>query len=104
MHPLYLWLHAVVGNDPLSEHSGAWMTWLLIASTAVLIVTTRRLKPWLRGSHAPGDRHEVSSLPPEGCVVTATLGQIVQKEECRRRYGESRHDARGSVDSVGRTW
>ncbi len=100
--PLYLWLHAVVGNDLLSEHSGAWMTWLLIASTAVLIVTTRLLKPWLRGSRAPGDRNEVSSLPPEGCVVTATLGQIVQKEECRRRYGEIRRDARGSVDSLGR--
>ncbi len=55
-----------------------------------------------RGSRAPGDRNEVSSLPPEGCVVTATLGQIVQKEECRRRYGESRRDARGSVDSLGR--
>ncbi len=101
--PLYLWLHAVVGNDPLSEHSGAWMSWLLIASTAVLIVTTRLLKPWLRGSRAPGDRNPISSLPPEGCVVTATLGQIVQLEECRRRYGESRHDARGSVDSMRRS-
>ncbi|MCH8084382.1 MAG: hypothetical protein IH885_09125 [Myxococcales bacterium] len=100
--PLYLWLHAVVGNDPLSEHSGAWMAWLLIVSTAVFVVTTRLLKPWLRGSHAPGDRHEVSSLPPGGCVTTATLGQIVQKEECRRRYGESRRDARGSIESTGR--
>ena len=99
---LYLWLHAVVGNDPSSEHSGAWMTWLLIASTAVFVVITRLLKPWLHGSWAPGDRNGVASLPPGGCVVTATLGQVVQRDECRRRYGESRRDARGSIESTRR--
>jgi hypothetical protein len=100
--PLYLWLHAVVGNDPLSEHSGAWMTWLLIASTAALIGITRRLGPWLRGSRAPGDRGEACSLPPGCCVVTATLGRIVQEEERRSRHGEARRVAHGGpVASVG---
>ena len=98
---LYLWLHAVVGSDPLSEHSGSWMIWLLIASTTTLIVIARRLNPSLRESHAPGDRIEFSSVPPEGCVTTATLGRIVQEEECRRRYGESRRSAGGAVDSFG---
>ncbi len=99
--PLYAWLHAVVGDSPLSEHSGAWMTWLLIASTIVFVVTTRLLKPWLRGSDDSGDRNEFSSLPPECCAVTATLGQIVQKEEGRMLYREGSRDARGSVDEGG---
>lgn len=93
--PLYLWLHAVVGSDPLSEHSGAWMIWLLIASTAALIVITRRLSPSLRENQLAGERIEAPFALPEGCVVTATLGRIVQEEECRRRYG-------GSLRAVGR--
>ena len=76
--PLYGWLHAVVGDSPFSEHSGAWMTWLLIASASVLVLTMRLLKPWLNKEHDPEDGGEFSSLPPECCAVTATLGQILQ--------------------------
>lgn len=86
--PLYVWLRIVVADDPLVEHSGAWMTWLLIVSTAVFLLAFRLLKPWLHGQQVSGDHGAGSSLPPECCVVTATLGEIVQKEECRRRYGD----------------
>lgn len=102
--PLYVWLHIVVADDPLAAHSGAWMTWVLIASTALFLITIRLLKPWLSGHHAPGDHDEGSSLPPECCVVTATLGEIVQEEECRRRYGDCSDPSIGhSLSSMDQT-
>ena len=102
--PLYVWLHIVVADDPLAAHSGAWMTWILIASTALFLITIRLLKPWLSGHRARGDHDEGSSLPPECCVVTATLGEIIQKEECRRRYGDCSNPSIGhSLSSVDQT-
>lgn len=102
--PLYLWLHVVVADNPLSEHSGAWMTWLVIVSTAVFVVAARLLKPSLRGGHDPSNCSEVSSVPPECCPITAIVGEMVQKEESRRRYGKTHRDNHGFGDSAGRIW
>ena len=91
--PLYLWLRFVVGSDPLAEHSGAWMAWLLIASTAAALGLTRMLSAGLPGGGTVCPSSGLSSLPHEGCVVTATLGQIVQNAECARRYGPNAGEA-----------
>lgn len=97
--PLYLWLHVVVGSDALAEHSGAWMMWGLIVAAAALVLVTRQLGTELRESLAEGDLLDDASMPPECCVVTATLGRIVQTEECQRRYGGSTAAVRGAGDS-----
>lgn len=86
--PLYGWLHLVVRDNPFANYSGAWMTWLLIASTIAFAAITRLLKPWLQEDSAASDVHELSSLPPECCAVTATLGQIVRAEGGKNFDGE----------------
>ena len=85
--PLYLWLHLVVESDPLSEHRDGWMIWSLMIATAALIMMTRRLGSELRANFIAGDPGDEPAPPPDCCAVTATLGRIVQEEECLRRYG-----------------
>jgi hypothetical protein len=64
--PLYVWLLFVVADDPLSEHSGAWITWIVIGSTALVLIAVRLLKPWLSAHHDSVDQAPEGrpSLPP----------------------------------------
>jgi len=95
---LYLWLGGFLGMSAHGEPEGAWLGWLLVVLVGLFFVITARLGPSLRASRVSGPSDEVAaSLPPGGCVVTATLGWRVQSEECRRRHGGSLQPAGGEV-------